>query len=56
MEVQRRILDEEFKQRTVKLILSGEKKALKATEELGIDKGNVYCWVKEYKQDRKTKN
>jgi len=53
MEGQRRMFDKEFKQRTVELILSGEKKAIKATEELGIDNGNVYRWIKEYKQDRR---
>jgi len=53
MEGQRRIFDKEFKQRTVKLILSGEKKAIKVAEELGIEKGNVYRWIKEYKKDRK---
>lgn len=52
MEVQRRVFDKEFKRRTVELILSGEKKAITVAEELGVEKGNVYRWIKEYKKDR----
>jgi transposase len=47
----RRVFDKEFKQRTVSLIESGDKSAKEVALDLGIDSGNIYRWIREYKDD-----
>ena len=49
----RRVFDKEFKQRTVSLINQGEKKVKEVALDLGVDPGDIYRWVREYKDDPK---
>jgi transposase len=49
----RRVFDKEFKQRTVALIEQGDKTAKEVAIDLGIDPGNIYRWIREYKDDPK---
>lgn len=48
---QRKVFDREFKNRTVSLIESGVKTAREVANELGIDPGIVFRWIKEYHKD-----
>jgi len=47
----RRVFDKEFKQRTVALINQGEKKVKEVAMDLGVDPGDIYRWIREYKED-----
>lgn len=47
----RRVFDKEFKQRTVALINGGDKKVKEVAIDLGVDPGDIYRWVREYKND-----
>lgn len=54
MEVKkRRVFDKEFKQRTVSLINQGDKKVKEIALDLGVDSGDIYRWIREYKEDPK---
>jgi transposase len=49
----RRVFDKEFKQRTVALINQGDKKVKEIALDLGVDPGDIYRWIREYKEDPK---
>lgn len=49
----RRVFDKEFKQRTVALINHGDKKVKEIALDLGVDPGDIYRWIREYKEDPK---
>ena len=49
----RRVFDKEFKQRTVALINQGDKKVKEIALDLGLDPGDIYRWIREYKEDPK---
>lgn len=49
----RRVFDKEFKQRTVALINQGDKKVKEVALDLGVDPGDIYRWIREYKEDPK---
>jgi len=49
----RRVFDKEFKQRTVSLINQGDKKVKEIALDLGVDPGDIYRWIREYKEDPK---
>jgi len=52
MEIKRRrVFDKEFKQRTVALIKQGEKKVKEVAEDLGVDRGDIYRWIREFTKD-----
>jgi transposase len=52
MEIKRRrVFDKEFKQRTVALIKQGEKKVKEVAEDLGLDRGDIYRWIREFNKD-----
>ena len=49
----RRVFDKEFKQRTVALINQGDKKVKEIALDLGVDQGDIYRWIREYKDEPK---
>ena len=52
MEIKRRrVFDKEFKQRTIALIKHGEKKVREVAEDLGLDPGDIYRWIREFNKD-----
>ena len=47
----RRKYDSEFKREAVRLVLENEKAASSVAENLGIDPGQLYKWIRDYKED-----
>ena len=51
MRKSRRTYDKEFKQEAVRLVVEESRRAVEVERNLGIGKGTVGRWVREYKED-----